>query len=211
MKVSIELHRVNREKLLARMSEKLGSLGQDASGTILLQGGEEHNRYDTDHIPLFRQESYFAYLFGVKEPGFFGALDLATGTSTLFCPRLDVEYAVWLGQIQPPSFFKELYGVDEAYYVDELEEVLEVKEQLSSVGSPDWKLYVLYGQNTDSGNYSKPAEFEGIERWPVDKDLLHPVLSECRVHKSNLEIDLMRYVCKVCSREDHLYHSEQCW
>lgn len=188
----MELHAVNRNKLWSRMSDKLKSLGRDVNGVILLQGGEEHNRYDTDHTPLFRQESYFAYLFGVKEPGFFGSLDLHTKSSALFCPRLDEEYAVWLGHIQPPSFFKDLYGVDEVHYVDELAEVLASKQQ-----EPDWSLYLLHGKNTDSGSFSQPAEFEGMERFPVDKELLHPVLSECRVHKSPLEMDLMRYVCKV--------------
>ena len=191
----MELHRENREKLCRRMREKLESMGQDGNGEVLLQGGEEHNRYDTDHTPLFRQESYFAYLFGVKEPGFFGSVDVSTGVSTLFCPRLDPEYAVWLGEIQPPKYFKELYGVDEVYYVDEMADVFGVKERSSS----DWKLYVLYGKNTDSGSFSKPAEFQGIEKWSVDKDVLHSVLSECRVHKSDLEIELMRYVCKVCA------------
>lgn len=192
----MQLHAANREKLCARMRER------SSSGTVLLQGGEEHNRYDTDHSPLFRQESYFAYMFGVKEPDFFGSVDLSTGTSTLFCPRLDPEYAVWLGQIQPPSFFKALYGVDEVYYVDEIAEVLWRKVQMSKLGA-DYRVFVLYGENTDSGSFSKPAEFEGMERFSVDKEVLHPVLSECRVHKSRLEIELMRYVCKVCLLEDH--------
>lgn len=159
MEVSMELHAVNRSKLWARMSDKLKSIGRAVNGVILLQGGEEQNRYDTDHTPLFRQESYFAYLFGVKEPGFFGTVDLHTNTSALYCPRLNEEYAVWLGYIQPPSYFKQLYGVDEVYYTDELATVLASKQQQGS----DWCLYVLHGKNTDSGSFSQPAQFEGME------------------------------------------------
>lgn len=196
MDVPMELHAVNRQKLHSRMCKQLESSGRSVAGLILLQGGEEQTRYCTDHAILFRQESYFAYLFGVKEPGFFGAIDLATGKSLLFCPRLDVEYAVWLGQIQPPSYFRDLYQVDEVHYVDELVDVIENLR----AGVSGWLLYLLYGQNADSGNFSQPATFEGIEKFEVDKRLLHPVLSECRVHKSTLEIDLLRYVNQVKSQ-----------
>ncbi|XP_024361458.1 uncharacterized protein [Physcomitrium patens] len=205
MEVSMELHAVNRKKLLSRMSDQVKSMGQPVNGVILLQGGDECTRYCTDHTPLFRQESYFAYLFGVKEPGFFGTLDLSNGKSALYCPRLDPEYAVWLGEIQPPSHFKDLYGVDEVHYVDELVEVL----NKSRAGVSSWLLYLLYGKNSDSGNFSQPAQFEGIEDFAVDKEVLHPVLSECRVHKSKLEIDLMRYVCKVSSAA-HIQVMQEC-
>lgn len=196
MEVPMELHAVNRQKVHSGMCKQLESSGRSVAGLILLQGGEEQTRYCTDHSILFRQESYFAYLFGVKEPGFFGAIDLATGKSMLFCPRLDVEYAVWLGQIQPPSYFRDLYQVDEVHYVEELVEVIEKLR----AGVSGWLLYLLHGQNSDSGNFSQPATFEGIEKFEVDKRLLHPVLSECRVHKSNLEIDLLRYVNQVKSQ-----------
>lgn len=32
--------------------------------------------------------------------------DIATGKSVLFAPRLPAEYAVWLGEIKPLSYFK---------------------------------------------------------------------------------------------------------
>jgi hypothetical protein len=36
-----------------------------------------------------------------------------TGNATLYIPRLGEEYAVWMGFIQPPSYFKvfSLYGL----------------------------------------------------------------------------------------------------
>ncbi|KHN16676.1 Xaa-Pro dipeptidase [Glycine soja] len=129
---------------------------------VLLQDGEEQTRYDTDHLKLFMypnpeprhfnlsipnsicfalrgQESFFAYFFGVIEPGFYAAIDVATGNSILFAPRLPSEYAVWLGVIKPLSYFK----------------------------------------NTDSDNYSKPADFQGIDKFDKDLTALHPILTEC--------------------------------
>lgn len=37
-------------------------------------------------------------MFGVKEPDFFGALDVDSGKSMLFIPRLPEEYVVWMGK-----------------------------------------------------------------------------------------------------------------
>lgn len=58
---------------------------------FLLQGGEQQTRYDTDHEPLFRQESYFAYLFGVTEAGFFGAVVSAWRNVLRTCVSLLVQ------------------------------------------------------------------------------------------------------------------------
>ncbi|KAJ7269443.1 hypothetical protein O6H91_01G156700 [Diphasiastrum complanatum] len=187
LELLMEMHAQNRSKLRQAMASS-GS----ASGVVLLQGGEEQPRYCTDHVDLFRQESFFAYLFGVREPGFYGALDLTSGKAVLFIPRLDPEYAVWLGDIHPPSYFKERYQVDAAYYVDEMVQILQGFD-------PKNLLYLLYGLNTDSNKTSKPASFKGIEHFNTDLDTLHPILVECRVHKSKLELDLLRYVNNVSS------------
>jgi Aminopeptidase P, N-terminal domain len=47
---------------------------------------------------LASKESYFHWLFGVPEPDYFGALDVDTGKSMLFIPRLPESYMVWSGQ-----------------------------------------------------------------------------------------------------------------
>lgn len=48
-------------------------------------------------------------------------------------------------------------------------------------------LHLLKGVNTDSGSESVPARFKGIEALRTETELLHPVLSECRVVKSEKE------------------------
>lgn len=48
----------------------------------------------------FRQESYFHYLFGVEMENCLGAVDLQTGQSYLFVPRLPDSYAVWMGALK---------------------------------------------------------------------------------------------------------------
>ena len=78
-------------------------------------------RVDTDHEELFRQESYFAYLTAVLEPDCWATIELPSGRSTLFVPRLDDEYAVWMGELKTPTQFGAIYRFEDARYVDELQ------------------------------------------------------------------------------------------
>lgn len=191
----MELHVVNRLKLLKSIRQHLSLSSAPLRGFVFLQGGHEQNRYCTDHVQLFRQESYFAYLFGVREPGFYGAIDIATGNSILFAPRLPSEYAVWLGDIKPLSHFKETYMVSTVFYTDEIVKVLH--DQYQGLEKP--LLLLLHGLNTDSNKFSKPAEFEGIEKFETDLDTLHPILTECRVLKSDLELAVIQFANDISS------------
>ncbi|KAK9099254.1 hypothetical protein Syun_026299 [Stephania yunnanensis] len=193
--IPMELHAMNRSKVLCALRHRLKSSSRPLHGFVILQGGEEQTRYCTDHVELFRQESYFAYLFGVAEPGFYGAIDIASGKSILFAPRLPDEYAVWLGEIKQLSYFKEKYMVSLVCYTDEIADVL--RSHYGGPGKPS--LFLLRGLNTDSNKFSKPAEFEGIEKFQIDLDSLHPILSECRVVKSDLELSLIQYVNDISS------------
>ncbi|XP_044319098.1 xaa-Pro dipeptidase-like [Triticum aestivum] len=193
--VSMELHAGNRERLVAALRAHLSASGRPLRGLVLLKGGEEQTLYCTDRVPLFRQESYFAYLFGVRELGFYDAVDIASGQFILFAPRLTLDDAVWNGEKELSSF-KDTYKVDFVFYVDELAQVLQCK--FSEHGEP--LLFLLYGKNTDSGNYSKPASFEGIEKFDTDLSTLHPILNECRVIKSDMELAFIQYANDVSSK-----------
>nr|AKF43196.1 metallopeptidase M24 family protein [Geranium maderense] len=197
--IPFELHVGNRDKLLKSIRQHLSDSSRPLHGFVLLQGGEEKNRYCTDHAELFRQESYFAYLYGVREPGFYGAIDIATGNSILFAPRLPAEYAVWLGEIKSLSYFKKRYMVSMVYYTDEIAQVL--CDQYGGSGKP--LLFLLHGLNTDSDNFSKPAEFQGMEEFETDLTTLHPILTECRVIKSDLELAVIQFANDISS-EAHI-------
>lgn len=194
-RIPMELYRQNRSKLTAAMRQHLQAQGLPINGVVLLQGGEEQTRYCTDHLILFRQESYFAYLFGVKEPDFYGAMDISTGKAFLFTPRLSEDYAVWMGKIHTLSDLKEMYEVDEVYYTNEMEDIL----RSLATDNETVLLYLLHGLNTDSNKFSQPAQFKGIENFNTNLDILHPILTECRVSKSYLELNLLRYVNEVSS------------
>ncbi|GAB5031301.1 peptidase d [Nannochloropsis oceanica] len=214
MVVPMSLYAENRQKLCARLKKKLASTTFKRA-IVLMEGGKEEYRYESDAEKIFRQESSFAYLFGVKEPGFYGTIDVESGKTTLYTPRLPVEYAVWMGKIQPPSHFKALYEVDEVMFVDELAKHLvggKEGEAGDEVARPDL-LLLNQGLNTDSGNMAKPAFVEGVTPSPptakeggkkggsveCDYEMLYPELVECRVFKSEAELQVMQYVNDISS------------
>ncbi|XP_063221141.1 xaa-Pro dipeptidase isoform X2 [Bacillus rossius redtenbacheri] len=184
-----ELFRQNRERLCARLR---ALPGLPAGCVVLLQGGSGVPHYDTDVEYLFRQEPFFQWSFGVKEPDFFGAVVVSTGRSVLFAPRLPESYAVWMGKLHPLAHFRGLYSVDEVHHVDQMQQVL---RQLA----PDVLLLTLYGENTDSGYFAKEAVFDGIETFKKNNKLLFPEIVQCRLIKTPLEMEVMRYVNRVSS------------
>ncbi|CAE7810976.1 PEPD, partial [Symbiodinium microadriaticum] len=149
----MDLHLSARKKVAGILDSRGVS-----SGIALIKGGEQESQYDTDTELVFRQDSWFNYLFGVKEAGFYGAISLPSGRSTLFMPRLPDFYLIWCGDIHPPEHFQKMYGVDEVRYVDTLGDFLD--RELTG----DAKLHLMEGVNSDSGRSCVPARFDGDER-----------------------------------------------
>ena len=114
----MELHALNRKRLVDKLREVESLNGKTA--IVLLQGGPSATRYCSDHEPLFRQESYFHWTFGVQEPDFLGAVNVASGKSYLFAPRLPESYAVWMGRLATLNDIRMKYEVDECFYVDQV-------------------------------------------------------------------------------------------
>ncbi|KAK2703589.1 xaa-Pro dipeptidase-like isoform X2 [Artemia franciscana] len=189
LKIPLRLYEENRFRLCEKLKNILGEKAVGA--VVLLKGGDEVPIDATDITHVFRQESFFNWAFGVREPGFYGAIHLGSGKSTLFMPLLPEDYAVWMGHIETPEECRHKYQVNEVRYVKDIAEVL--TQQKADL------LLTLNGVNTDSNLSYKGAEFEGIENFNVDKDILFPEMSECRVYKSPLELEIMRYVTKLSS------------
>uniref|UniRef100_K7FLR7 Xaa-Pro dipeptidase n=1 Tax=Pelodiscus sinensis TaxID=13735 RepID=K7FLR7_PELSI len=188
LKVPIALFALNRKRLCDRLR---GNKDVPKNAIVLLQGGEETQRYCTDTGILFRQESYFHWTFGVTEPECYGALEVDTGKSILFIPKLPESYAVWMGKIHPPEYFRKKYALDEIHYTNEITSVLAPKKP--SV------LLTLRGLNTDSGHICREASFDGISQFNVNNQILHPEIAECRVFKTDMELEVLRYTNKISS------------
>ncbi|KAM9061427.1 xaa-Pro dipeptidase [Sarcophilus harrisii] len=188
LRVPVALFSLNRKRLCDRLRK---NPAVQKCSLVLLQGGEDTNRYCTDTGVLFRQESFFHWAFGVTEPGCFGVIDVDCGKSILFVPRLPESHATWMGKIHSREHFKEKYAVDDVQYSDDIAKVL------ASL-SPS-VLLTLRGVNTDSGSVCREASFEGISQFKVNNTILHPEIVECRVFKTDMELEVLRYTNKVSS------------
>ncbi|VVC30018.1 Aminopeptidase P, N-terminal,Creatinase/Aminopeptidase P, N-terminal,Peptidase [Cinara cedri] len=182
--VPTELYRLNRERLCKNLSEVLV---EDAY--VLLQGGSNLSHYCTDVDYVFRQEPYFHWAFGVSEPDCFGLIHVSSGKTHLFFPRPEESHIVWLGKPLSLDEYKCRYKVEEALFVDMLGETLD-KFQPKLI-------LTLNGKNTDSDKTCNEAYFNGIERFILDNHILHKVIANCRVIKTEHEKAVMRYATKV--------------
>lgn len=103
---------------------------------------------------VFRQESYFHWAFGVLEPDWFGAIDVDSGKSWLFIPRLPQNYAIFMGKVPIPTDTMERYQTDGVKFIDEM------VDTLKNCGD-GVTLLLLKGKNTDSDKETLTAHFEG--------------------------------------------------
>ncbi|KAI1714161.1 metallopeptidase family m24 domain-containing protein [Ditylenchus destructor] len=187
LKVPVELFVENRRRLV----EALKSVAPSNS-VVLLQGGIEKNRYNTDAEDLpFRQESYFFWAFGVHESDCYAAIDVGSGRTTLFPPKLPGDYAIWLGKIEPESWFQDKYRVDDVHF----HEGGNIADQLKKLNPQT--LLLLHANNTDSGNWLEPASFKGKDQFSVDTKTLYPVIADLRVFKTDHELEVLRYASKI--------------
>jgi len=60
-------------------------------------------------------------------------------------------------------------------------------------------LLLLNGTNSDSGKTTRTAAFDGMSQFQTNDTLLHPVISELRVIKTEMELEVLRYVSRVSS------------
>ncbi|KAI2512881.1 Aminopeptidase P [Fragilaria crotonensis] len=229
-KISLqEVFAKNRQKLWEEL--KLSSACGDKSDddvcvefVVYLQGGAAETRFDSDHEPIFRQESYFLWLTGVQEPDC--AVMMTANKTTLFIPRLPASYATIMGHIKTPDEWKTIYQVDCVEYLDMLEQtLLKQCEEIHNAGAK-CKLLLMEGDNSDSGSRYKPPELPFLQHLLieaansdsnvsssnetavsdtlngtllVDTTTLFPILANCRVLKSEAELHLLRHVTEVTS------------
>ena len=123
----------------------------------------------------------------------FRAIDVATGRSVLYQPRLDEDYAIIMGHIPSPEEVRDRYRVDEVRYTDEM------PASLTALTPAPPTLLLLEGPNTDSGKMARPAAFDGMSKFKTDKKILFHQIAETRVYKTPMELDVLRYASKISS------------
>ncbi|CAH8552480.1 unnamed protein product [Schistosoma turkestanicum] len=194
----MQLHVTNRQRLCNRIRDRLSlhdtskSLSHNLSGVfIVLQGGTDTFLGDSDAANVFRQESFFHWTFGVLEPDCYGLIEVVTGRSTLFIPKISEEAAIYDGELASLEQFSKKYAVDETHYTDEIATYLRL-----------WNatvLLTLCGVNSDSHRPTPEAKFPGIEKFQVNRNILHYEIVSCRLIKTDMELDVLRYTNRISS------------
>jgi len=136
------------------------------------------------------QEANFWYLFGVEDPDLYGIIDIETGKTSLFAPEFPKEYGMWM-TVHDKDYFKANYDLDEVYYTQEIEDFLK-KHNPGTI-------FFFDGVDSDSGLSPDLPDFPFLSQYKIDKEVLYPILCECRVIKSKKEIDILRFIGKVSS------------
>lgn len=183
----------NRARLVKRMQARPDL---PAKSVLLFEGGHGEIRHETDHEKVFRQESNFSYLFGVKEPDCMAIIEVDTGKTTLLVPKLPEEYAVWMGPIRTNASLQDEYKTESVEFVSDIKDVLEKL-------SPS-EVHTTRGLNKDSDRYAKEATFEGIDAFKTVNSCLYDEVVECRVIKTEKEQMLMKHINRISS-EAHLW------
>ncbi|CAH8636995.1 unnamed protein product [Heterobilharzia americana] len=196
--VPMELHATNRKRLCDRVRSKLseGATGESPTTNfhgifIVLQGGTDTYLGDSDAANVFRQESFFHWAFGGLEPDCYGTIELVTGRSALFIPKIPEEAAIYDGELASLEQFTKKYGVDETYFTDE------IASRLSQWNAA--VLLILSGMNTDSNRPTLEAKFDGIQKFLINRTILHHEIVSCRLIKTKLELDVIRYTNRISS------------
>ena len=70
-------------------------------------------------------------------------------------------------------------------------------------------IYLNSGINSDSKKSTIIPEQPWLSKYKVDKEKVHPILSECRVFKSEDELKVMKYACQAAA-EGHVQVMKHC-
>ncbi len=177
----------------AYLSEHMG----DNSIAILPSASVKSRNRDVDY--QFRQDSDFYYLTGFNEPDAVLAIipGREHGESVLFCRERDPTKEMWDGFIAGPERVSDLIGVDDAFPISDIDEILP--------GLIEGKDKVFYSMGLDSQFDSRVMDWINVIRSKV-RNGAHPpgefvaldhALHELRLFKSKSEISTMSDAAEI--------------
>ena len=172
-------------------------LQQMKTGVAVIPTAPEAVRNRDSHYQ-YRFDSYFYYLTGFTEPE--SVLVLIAGEkskSVLFCRDKDLEREIWDGFRYGPEGAKEAFGVDEAYSISRLDELVpqllanQPRLHYALGADTQWDLRV-----TGWLNYLRTQTRSGVSA-PAEIADVRGLLDEMRLFKSEDEIATMRRAAEI--------------
>ncbi|HAK53181.1 MAG TPA: Xaa-Pro aminopeptidase [Gammaproteobacteria bacterium] len=147
----------------------------------------------------YRQDSDFHYLIGFDEPDSVFVLipGREYGEAILFCREREHDHERWHGTVTGPERAAELYGVDDAFPIDDIDDIL------PGLIEGRFRLYYAMGTHLKFDtrilswvNSIGMDDREGTEP-PGELIQLGQYLHELRLHKSAKEIDILRHAAQI--------------
>ncbi len=186
----------NSQEFRARRDQLIQQMGE---GVAIIPTAPETIRNRDSHYP-YRFDSYFYYLTGFKEPE--AVLFVMAGKSPktiLFCRDKDIEREIWDGFRFGPDAAKELFGFDEAYSIQQLDEI--APKLLANQDA------LFYSLGADAAWDSKVTAWLNHLRTQARTGISAPdqvldvrkLLDEMRLIKSPFEIDLMHRSANIAA------------
>jgi len=84
------------------------------------KGSSDTPLYSSDvNYPEY-QEAFFYYLFGVTEMDCYGIIDFETETATLFVPKMDHSYKIWMTVLSTEDYKHKYSLVEEVMFTQEI-------------------------------------------------------------------------------------------
>ncbi|KIJ00584.1 peptidase M24 family protein [Xanthomonas phaseoli pv. phaseoli] len=184
----------------ARRRKQLMQMAGDQAILILPAAPERVRSHDT-HYP-YRQDSNFWYLSGFPEPEAVMVLvpGRKHGEAILFCRERDAEREAWDGPREGQEGAVERYGMDDAYPIDDVDEILPGLLEGRS------RVYYHFGRDVDFdlkliGWLKRVREQVRHGAQPPHEFLeLGHLLHEQRLFKSRDEIALMQQAADISVR-----------
>ncbi|WP_036229289.1 Xaa-Pro aminopeptidase [Marinobacterium jannaschii] len=190
-----------RQRLLMQLPE---------GSAVLLPGAQMQPRNRDVDYP-FRQDSDFYYLTGFDEPD--AVLLLIRGEDSnqylMFCQDRDPEMEIWHGYRTGPEGLVERYGVDRAWPVEQIDEILPTlidgqQRLYFSIGDDE----AFDGRMLDWLNTLKGRARQGAKA-PTEMHQLNEILHEMRLFKSPHEQQIMRRAGEL-SAQAHIRAMQAC-
>ena len=147
----------------------------------------------------FRQDSDFYYLSGFAEPEAVLALvpGRDSGEYLLFCRERDEKKELWDGSRAGPEGAVERYGADDAFPIDDIDDILPgIIESCSRVYYTMGMYSDFDSQMAEWINSLRSRESKGVHT-PHEFVALDHLLHDMRLYKSRAEISAMRKAAKV--------------
>lgn len=188
------------EQYLARRTRLASKMN---SGVAVIPTAPERLRNRDAHYP-YRFDSYFYYLTGFMEPEavlvIVAASEKAPARHILFCRDKDVEREIWDGFRYGPLLARETFGLDEAYAIAQLDDLLPklLADQpvvYSTIGhDPAWEQRIAGWINT-----VRAQSRSGVSA-PHEISDYRTILDEMRLIKDTHELQTMRRAAGISAQ-----------